>query len=208
MIAGAIGFVVYALTAPAAMTRWGSLRGSATALAGWFVVACGCLALLALTDAARSTSGALLAGAGAAAPLRHEGQRPDVRCDLTKLDDCSAKDIAVRFAFGAGTSALAGLISALLGSFVAGAFLAFPAILLASLTLVADEEGRSKARDDARGAAGGALGLIAFAIVGAVAFDVMTTPAVLVIATAAWLAVALGAYAIAWRLGYGADERD
>ena len=52
-----------------------------------------------------------------------------------------------------------------------GVFLAVWAILLASLTLLADEEGQAAARDDARGATAGAVGLIGFAVVGAVLFS-------------------------------------
>jgi hypothetical protein len=55
-------------------------------------------------------------------------------------------------------SAVAGVISAVAGPRAGGVFLAFPAILLASLTLVAKEEGPARARDDARGAIFGTLG--------------------------------------------------
>jgi hypothetical protein len=113
----------------------------------------------------------------------------------------------VRFGFGAGTSALAGVVSLIAGPTVGGVFLAFPAILLASLTLVADEEGRSKARDDARGAAAGALGLLAFAVIGAGLFATQFPVLVFVEAAVAWVLAGPGSYLLAWRAGYGADER-
>ena len=47
-------------------------------------------------------------------------------------------------------------------------FLAFPAILPASLTLVKEHDGRRKTCDDARGSRLGALGMLAFAIVVAI----------------------------------------
>lgn len=206
MIAGAIGFVAYALIAPAAMRRLGSLKGSAAALLGWAAVTGAALPLVVLLPAAKSaTTGAVL-GSGSGAPLPREGTRPPLKCDLGKAKDVSGKDLAIRFGFGAGTSVLAGMVSLLAGPTIAGVFLAFPAILLASLTLVADEDGRSKARDDARGAAAGALGLIAFAAVGATLFVSGPSPAAFVAATAAWVLVALGAFLIAWRIGAGADE--
>ena len=56
MIAGAIGFVVYALAAPAAMRRWGSLRGSSLALLGWAAVTAVALPLVSLLPAAKSAA--------------------------------------------------------------------------------------------------------------------------------------------------------
>jgi hypothetical protein len=85
-------------------------------------------------------------------------------------------------------------------------FLAFPAILLASLTLVAKEDGVRPARDDARGATLGTLGLIAFAAVVAVTLPGWPLWAALGAATAAWASVALGGYAIAKSAGAGGDE--
>lgn len=102
--------------------------------------------------------------------------------------------MAVRFAFGAAVSTIAGMISATAGPRAGGVFLAFPAILLASLTLVAKEEGLRTARDDARGAALGALGFVAFAVVCAASADVLNGWLVLVLATLAWAVVSLGAY--------------
>lgn len=111
-----------------------------------------------------------------------------------KLREAPARDWVIRFAFGAGVSALAAIVTKVAGPAIGGLFLAFPAILLASLTLVAKEEGAHRAREDARGAALGAVGLIAFALV-----VWGTTPAwpigwTLLAATAAWAAVSGLAY--------------
>jgi hypothetical protein len=95
----------------------------------------------------------------------------------------------VRFAFGAGVSALAGTVSALWGPKAGGLFLAFPAILLASLTLVAKEAGAHQAREDARGAALGAAGLIGFALVVATTVRHWPVWATLTAATLAWAAI-------------------
>jgi uncharacterized membrane protein (GlpM family) len=120
--------------------------------------------------------------------------QPDTRAG--KLRQAPARDWLIRFAFGAGVSALAAVVAKTAGPVVGGLFLAFPAILLASLTLVAKQEGGHRAREDARGAALGALGLIGFALV-----VWGTTPRwpvwlTLTAATLAWAAVSGVAYLI------------
>jgi hypothetical protein len=85
--------------------------------------------------------------------------------------------------------------------------LALPAILLASLTLVAKEEGQNQARDD-RGAALGTVGLVGFALVVTGAATRWLLWATLTTATAVWAVVALLAYGIARRAGGGDDEPD
>jgi uncharacterized membrane protein (GlpM family) len=135
-------------------------------------------------------------------------EKPDAHAD--KLRRPPARDWVIRFAFGAGVSALAAIVTKVWGPEVGGLFLAFPAILLASLTLVAKEEGAHRAREDARGAALGALGLIAF---GAVVWA--TTPRwpvgiTLLAATIAWAAVSGLGYLImaAWqRHGESGEDR-
>lgn len=209
MAAGALGFVAYAMVAPAAMRRLGTLRGSVTSLAGWVVVTAALLPLAALLPAAKTVHGSVFAGAiGAAARSRAAAaHRPTLRFQPAKIGEANVREMLVRFGFGAATSALAGVVGVLAGPTVGGVFLAFPAILLASLTLIADEEGRSKARDDARGAAAGALGLLAFAAVGFGLFTVQIPISVFVEASLAWIIAGVGAYLIAWYAGYGADER-
>jgi len=95
------------------------------------------------------------------------------------------REVGLRFVTGAITSVLAGLVG-LVDERAGGLFLAFPSILIASLTLVEQKEGRDEAREDARGALRASLGMIAFA--GAAA-------ALLVSAGAA---VALGTALLAW----------
>lgn len=75
--------------------------------------------------------------------------------------------------------------------FPGGVFLAFPAILGATLTLIEEEEhSRDPVVQDARGAALGATGMIAFAVtVWALAVE-LPAPAVLGLATLAWAAAA------------------
>jgi uncharacterized membrane protein (GlpM family) len=118
------------------------------------------------------------------------------------------KDLLVRFFFGAGVSLLAAVVSKLFGSFIGGVFLAFPAILLASLTLVAKEEGLRSARDDARGATLGTLGLLAFALTTVTLLRHHSAWLALAAATAAWTVVSLGGYAVVRAAGGGEDETE
>jgi hypothetical protein len=134
------------------------------------------------------------------------GDGEQVRLRAGELKQAPTRDWLIRFGFGAGVSALAGVVSAAAGPRVGGVFLAFPAILLASLTLVAKEDGARQARNDARGATLGTLGLIGFAAV--VAFTLPEWPlwAALSAASAAWTLIALGGYLVAKKAGAGGDE--
>lgn len=197
MVAGALGFVAYCACSPALLRRWGTLRGSLAALVAW-----GAVTALVLPVTAAASGTTVLAGAASGVTPG----RPALRAEPGKVTDAAPRDWLVRFAFGAATSAAAGAVSILAGPLAGGAFLAFPAILLASLTLVAEEEGRAKARDDARGATAGGLGLLVFALVGHALFGRTAALLVLAVATAAWAVVAVGAYLAARELGAGADE--
>ena len=200
MVAGAIGFVVYGLIAPPLMRRWGSIAGAGAALVGWFAGAGLVLSVVA------ATAGPHLAVAAAGRERQQERDRPALEFKPEKIREAKPKDWWIRFAFGAGTSVVAGVLSATAGSLPGGSLLAFPAILLASLTLVKQNEGAARARDDARGATFGALGLLAFAAVGSAAFGPLPPLVVFLLATLAWAAAALGAYGIAWLAGAGGDE--
>jgi Protein of unknown function (DUF3147) len=73
--------------------------------------------------------------------------------------------------------------------------LAFPAILAASLTLIAEEEDRSEARECARGAVIGGLAMALFATVAAVSLGKLNGAIALLLAAVAWFAGALIGYA-------------
>jgi uncharacterized membrane protein (GlpM family) len=119
---------------------------------------------------------------------------PEARAD--KLQRPPARDWVIRFAFGAGVSTLAAIVAKVWGPAAGGLFLAFPAILLASLTLVAKQEGAHRAREDARGAALGALGLIAFGVIVWATTPRWPVALTLLVATLAWAAVSGLAYLI------------
>ena len=61
-------------------------------------------------------------------------------------------DLAIRFGFGGAVTVTTELIARTFGPEIAGLFLAFPAILPASLTLIRQNEGREAAANDALGA--------------------------------------------------------
>jgi hypothetical protein len=95
------------------------------------------------------------------------------------LRQASWRDYLARFLFGGALTALTGAIAQRYGPTVGGLFLAFPAILPASLTLLARHQRERKARHglngtargglaaalDARGASLGSAGLLVFALV-------------------------------------------
>jgi hypothetical protein len=125
---------------------------------------------------------------------------PLPRINPQGLEGKKPNDYLVRFAFGAAISLTAALIS-LKFTVLGGMFLAFPAILPASLTLVERDAGREEASIDAQGAIIGAVGLLAFALIAAFGINRIGAIPALLAAALAWLAVSLSIYAavMAWR---------
>ncbi|MGV9327205.1 DUF3147 family protein [Streptosporangium sandarakinum] len=140
---------------------------------------------------------------------RSDERRDDeeVRLSPHELGRTGPRDWLIRFAFGAGVSALAGVVATVAGPRFGGLFLAFPAILMASLTLVAKKESVRQARNEARGATFGAVGLFGFAAVTAAALaGRWPLWAALAAATAVWAVLSLGCYLLARAFGAGGDE--
>jgi Protein of unknown function (DUF3147) len=123
-------------------------------------------------------------------------ERPQIR--LSKIREIEPRHLGFRFLSGAATSVAAGLITLWLGPRTGGIFLAFPAILAASLTLIAEQEDREDAREDARGAILGGAAMVVFAAVVALTVRSLGGAPALVLATLAWFAVALIGYLLAW----------
>jgi hypothetical protein len=120
-----------------------------------------------------------------------------IKADPSRLRKTSWRQYAVRFAFGGLITAFAGFLGTKYGPAVGGLFLAFPAILPASLTLVKKHEGEEAAGDDAAGAVAGSIGMIAFgALVWTLAAH-LAAWGLLLLATIAWLVVSV----IVWLLG-------
>ena len=117
-----------------------------------------------------------------------------VRVRVGELRGNAPRQYLLRFAFGAGVSAAAALITAAIGYRIGGAFLAFPAILPASLTWIEREHGRGQAAAEAKGGQLGALGLIAFGLIAGVTLPRVAPSAALVLATTGWSVVAIGSY--------------
>ena len=127
------------------------------------------------------------------------GSRPGeplVGADLSKLSKIRPKDIVVRFVFGAAISLVAGLISLGFGARAGGMFLAFPAILPASLTLVEKKEGTEAAIHDLDGTILGAAALGAFALVAGIGLRAGSAALALPAALATWLGASLAAYVV------------
>jgi hypothetical protein len=123
---------------------------------------------------------------------------------VSQLKQTHAWEHAARFGFGGAISVLTGLVGHAWGPWIAGLFLAFPAILPASLTLVKQHAGRAKAIDDARGARLATVGLFVFADIVVLLIDrALPPPVILVLATLGWLATVLGL----WFLRYGGEPR-
>lgn len=117
-----------------------------------------------------------------------------VAFEPSRLREIDVKGLAVRFVFGFVISVVVGAIGLSAGDRVAGLFLAFPAILPASLTLIAEREGEDEAKVDAVGACFGCLGLAAY---GATSWFLLPRVAPVVAelgALVAWAVVAIGAY--------------
>jgi hypothetical protein len=123
-------------------------------------------------------------------------ERP--RLEPKKITQVRPRDLSYRFLAGGLTSVAAGLVTLAFGARAGGVFLAFPAILAASLTLIEEQEDSIEAREDARGATAGGIALAAFAAVAALTLGQMSAAMALALAAVSWLAVALAVYFILW----------
>ena len=124
------------------------------------------------------------------------GDRPHF--EPKKVAGVKSRALVYRFVAGALTSVVAGVVSLVFGARIGGIFLAFPAILAASLTLIAEEDDRVEAREDARGATMGGLALASFAAVAALMLGQVTAVVALVAAALAWMLVAFVGYFVLW----------
>jgi Protein of unknown function (DUF3147) len=106
--------------------------------------------------------------------------------DLRRLRDKRPGEFAVRFAFGGAVTVATQLIARAFGPEIAGLFLAFPAILPASLTLVREHDGPLEASRDALGAMAGSVAQIPFAALAWWGFGTLLPALVLTSASVAW----------------------
>lgn len=131
-----------------------------------------------------------------------------IAVDLRAIHYTKWREYAIRYAFGGTITALTGVIAKCYGPVIAGLFLAFPAIVPATATLIEKHErqrmhragmhgtlrGRTVASVDAAGASMGSLGLIAFGAVTWLALPHLSAASVLALAGAAWCAVSFAAW--------------
>jgi hypothetical protein len=122
--------------------------------------------------------------------------------DVSQLKHLKLKDYILRFLFGGAISVLAAFITQVLNVRIGGVFMAFPAILLASLTMISREDGKYNAEEDARGGIVGAVAFVVTAIVLILTLRALSVPVVLFMALIVWLICAFGLYALSYTLGW------
>jgi hypothetical protein len=134
----------------------------------------------------------------------------NVRANLSALRETRWYELALRILFGGLITVATGLIAQRFGPTIGGLFLAFPAIFPASATLVekhacekkqrhgldGKNRGREAASLDARGAAMGSIGLIAFALIVWQLLPELAPWLVLAVATFTWLAVSVALWTL------------
>src|ERR1700694_4253919 len=113
--------------------------------------------------------------------------------DWSKLFKAKPTEMAMRFVFGAGIALIAGIAGARFGPKFGGLFLAFPAVLPATLTLVEKKEGHQGLVRRQRRCVLGAVGLAAFAFTALLLLGTNAQIALL-LALLAWVLIAGGLY--------------
>ncbi len=131
-----------------------------------------------------------------------------IKVDTSGLKRSKWYEFVVRFAFGGAVTAFAGLVAQKFGPAIGGLFLAFPAIVPATATLIRKREeekkkraglkgyerGRQAAALDVAGAAMGGFGLAAFSVICWLRLPAGKTALVLVGATFTWFIVAVSVW--------------
>ena len=126
-----------------------------------------------------------------------------IEANFSSVKQTSLREHLVRFVLGGAVTVAAGLIARRWGPVIGGLFLAFPAIFPAGATLIEQHEmkrkreigrdgrrrGREAAALDALGAALGAMGLAAFAVVLWRFLPEYNSRGALGLAVAAWVVV-------------------
>lgn len=120
--------------------------------------------------------------------------RPGI--DPGKLRKVKPRHLLLRFAMGAVVSVLAGLVGLALGPRVGGMFLAFPAMMVAALTLIEEEEGTSESIADVRGSVIGAIGMLLFATVVTLLTERSWPGFALILAALVWLLAGVSIYTL------------
>ena len=142
------------------------------------------------------------------------GSGMKIKIDANGIGQSRWYEYVVRFVFGGTVTAITGLIAKRYGAAIGGLFLAFPAILPATATLIEKHEkekkeragingamqGRKAAGVDAAGAAMGCSGLAAFALIAWRMFPSSSLGFTLITATVAWLIVSVSVWFVREKL--------
>src|SRR5207244_13276625 len=124
-----------------------------------------------------------------------------VSAKLERLRQTKPRDFLLRFVFGGVVTVAASLIATRVGPVVGGLFLAFPAILPASLTLLAQHARNTPpAGADAYGSIFGSVGLFIFGVIVWVLGATVTAWLVLCLLTIVWIVTACGTWVLAERI--------
>ena len=120
--------------------------------------------------------------------------RPGI--EVGKLRKVQAHELLIRFAFGALISVVAGVVALVWNAKAGGMFLAFPAILPATLTLIEEKESKQEAAEDDEGAVLGSVAMFSFAASSVWALAALAAGTALVAASGAWTLTALALYVV------------
>ncbi|QPF82701.1 DUF3147 family protein [Bradyrhizobium genosp. L] len=139
-----------------------------------------------------------------------------IRCSPSSLREGRWYEYLIRFVLGGGATVFTGLVGSRYGASAGGVFLALPAIFCASATLIEKHEirrkrdaglngerrGQQAAALDAAGAALGALGMLAFALVFSVTVE-RSIAGAFIGASLAWLIVSVTAWYVRRKIRSG-----
>lgn len=124
------------------------------------------------------------------------------RLDLSQIKQIQLREFLVRFLLGGAVSVLAALIAQWTTIRIGGIFTTFPAILLASLTIIGEHEEKQAAEADAQGAIIGAVALVVASIVLSITLKFLVGAGAIFITLAIWLALSIGLYFLSIKLGW------
>jgi uncharacterized membrane protein YfcA len=143
-----------------------------------------------------TTSSHHFACAGTSRQEEPTGTDEPIGADAHALRSVKAPELALRAGFGAAISVIAGVISLVFNPVVGGMFLAFPAILPATITLIEKKQDAAQAAADVKGATLGAVALGVFAVIAGLLLRSSGAVVALLAALGAWCATALALYAV------------
>ena len=121
------------------------------------------------------------------------------RVEFSRLRNIKLHEYAIRFMFGGTISVICAIIGHQTNSYLGGVFTAFPAILLASLTLIGHHDGDGQSSEDAEGGVLGALAFIPTALLIAFLLPKVAGSVALVLSLLFWFVVSCGVYMVTLR---------